>query len=299
MSIALSALGKLISSLFLLGSTLLLIFIVLSGSITDAPINEFYWLQADTSNITGAPDLSRWTFWGLCGVSGGKNVDCSSLEPAYPLSPVDNFGTTVNVPSDFIANRDTYYYLTRFSFCFFLIALVFTGVALIFYVLSWCSYTFTKTVFVTIVFAVIINMAAAACQTAATVMAKNAFHDADLSASIGVKMMAFSWTTVFLNVCLFFLTGGSFLRKAYRSHQEYMEMQRYKDQAINYEMQQQQVANATAALAATPQPELNAAPIDLEANESAAHADNTQPESHTGIKFFKIRRTHKSDEESI
>ncbi|QEU58589.1 Sur7 [Kluyveromyces lactis] len=285
-----SILTKFVSLLFLMGSTMLLIFIVLSGSIEHSPVNEFYWLQADTSNITGAPALSRWTFWGLCGVSGNKNVNCSSLEPAYPLSPVDDFGTTEGFPSDFVSNRDTYYYLTRFSFCFFLIALVFIGVGLIFYVLSWCSYSFTKTVFVAIVIGTLLNMAASACQTAATVLAKNAFKDADVSVDIGVKLMAFSWTTVALNIILFFITGASFIRKAYKAHKEFVELQNYKEQALSYEQQQQQL-----------QFQQQQQQQDLEATGAATAIDEPQPqESHqTGIKFFKIRRTQKSDEESI
>lgn len=277
-----------------MGSTMLLIFIVLSGSIEHGPVNQFYWLQADTANITGAPELSRWTFWGLCGVSDNKNSNCTSLEPAYPLSPVDDFGTTVGVPTDFVSNRDTYYYLTRFSFCLFLIALCFIGIALIFYILSWCSYTFSKTVFVTIVIGTLLNMAASACQTAATVLAKNAFKDADLSVSIGVKMMAFAWTTVALNIILFFITGGSFLRKAYKAHKEFVELQNYKEQALTYEQQQQQQQQLRFQQQQQQQ--------DLEAAAATSVvADEPQPqESHqSGIKFFKIRRTHKSDEESI
>lgn len=281
-----------------MGSTLLLIFIVLSGSIVESPVNKFYWLQADTSDIAGAPEISRWTFWGLCGVSGDNNVNCSYLQPAFPLSPVDDFGTTVNVPRDFVSSRDTYYYLSRFSFCFFLISLVFIGVALIFYVLSWCSYTFSKTVFVTITIGTLLNMAASGCQTAATVLAKNAFKDAGLSAKVGVKLMAFSWTTVAMNIVLFFVTGASFIRKAYKAHQEFVELQKYKDQALGYEMQHQQFQPLSTA-GADP-----AYAQDLEANgASSLHDDRPAPqpqEPHqSGIKFFKIRRTHKSDEESI
>lgn len=287
--------NRLITLLLLAGTTLLLILIVLSGAIKEYPINRFYWLQADTANITGAPPLTRWTFWGVCNSTGNDITQCDGLAPAAPISPVDNFGTTIGVPSDFISDRDTYYYLTRFSFCFFWISLAFIGISLILYVFSWCSLAFTKVVFLLVLVGSLLDIAAVSCQTAATVMGRNAFHDSGLSASIGASMLGIAWASVACCLILFFTTGATFIRRAYQSHKEYVQMQQYKEQALMYQGKQE-------ALGINPETaDSYNVPQDLEGGQVNA-PDVTQPQEshHSGIKFFKIRRTQKnSDEESI
>ncbi|BAO38050.1 protein SUR7 [Kluyveromyces marxianus] len=285
------SLVRFISILFLAGSTLLLLFIVMSGSINHAPINKFYWLQADTSNISSAPALSRWTFWGVCGVSGGKNVNCTDLGPAYPLSPVDNFHTKVGMPHDFVANRSTYYYLTRFSFVFLLLALVFVGLAMLFYLMSWVSGAFQGTIFVLIGLGTLLNITGSACQTAAVAMAKNKFKDDHFKAKIGVKMMAFAWTTVALDICLFFLLGSFFLKRVYNAHREFVELQKYKEQTAAVGYDQQGLDQGIGGMG----PVNTMGPIAGDTVEDP----KPEPPHQSGIKFFKIRRTHKSDDESM
>lgn len=88
-----------------MAGAILLIFLTLLGGVhNSSPLNVVYFLQADTGNIPGSPPIARWTFWNLCGVtSGGKNV-CGSTHPDFPFDPTNsnNFGTTTNVPSEFI-----------------------------------------------------------------------------------------------------------------------------------------------------------------------------------------------------
>lgn len=70
---------------FLAGACLLLIFTVLAGSSKHFPLNKFYWLEADTSNIPNSPaNTSAWTFWGVCDKNDYSNC---KLGPAYPISP--------------------------------------------------------------------------------------------------------------------------------------------------------------------------------------------------------------------
>ncbi|SCW00767.1 LAFE_0C11540g1_1 [Lachancea fermentati] len=286
--------NKLVSLLFLAGTTLLLILIVLSGAINDYPVDRFYWVQGDTSNISGAPALSRWTFWGVCDRNSSGSTVCSDLSPAYPISPVDNFGTTVNVPSDFVDNRSTFYYLTRFSFCFFWIALAFIGIAFLLYAISWCSYAFTKVVFILVTVGALVDMAAVSCQTAASVMARNAFHNANLSSDIGASLFGIAWASVACSLYLFFATGASFIKRAYQSHKEFVEMQKYKEQALMYQGKQE-------ALAPTDVAESYGMNEDLEHNQAAVISEPQPQESHhSGIKFFKIRRTQQpGDQESV
>ncbi|CUS21379.1 LAQU0S03e01222g1_1 [Lachancea quebecensis] len=288
----LSAANRTVTLLFLAGNTLLLILIILSGATTSFPVRRFYWLQADTNGLGSAPSVSRWTFWGLCDYTNG-NLNCNDLSPAYPISPKDNFGTTTNIPSDFISDRNTYYYLTRFSFCFFWVALAFIGVAFLLYVLSWCSYSFTKVVFILSAVGAIFDIAAVCLQTAASVMARNAFKDGNRDARISATLFGIAWASVACSLYIFFGTGAAFIRRAYQSHKEYVEMQKYKEQALMYQGKQQ-------ATSEIPDAESYGINEDLEHNRATV-APETQPETHhSGIKFFKIRRTQKAgDQESL
>lgn len=88
-----------------MAASILLIFLtLLAGSRNTNPLNQVYFLQADTGNIPGAPPTSRWTFWNLCGVTDSGRNDCGSSHPDFPFDPPShrNFNTTVNVPSQFV-----------------------------------------------------------------------------------------------------------------------------------------------------------------------------------------------------
>lgn len=125
------------------GGLLLSLFILLAGAINGSPVNKWYFLEADTSSIPGAPALSRWTFWNICDGSTGTDVCTGTLGDVKPARPFDppsgrNFGTTTNVPQDFIGTR-YYFYMTRFMFAFALIALFFGACALFTGLLALCT----------------------------------------------------------------------------------------------------------------------------------------------------------------
>lgn len=115
-------------------------FTILSGAVNSAPINQFYFLQAATTSIPDARNPSRWTFFAVCGrdPSTGHNANCGAVVPALPFDPPRNFGTTDNVPGQFIGTH-TYFYLSRFMFAFYLIALFFAVCALFTGLLAMCS----------------------------------------------------------------------------------------------------------------------------------------------------------------
>lgn len=172
---------------------------------TNYPVDRFYWVQADTSGIPNAANTTRWTFWGACSINDGVTYCGDHLSPAAPISPVDNFNTKVNVPSKLISDRDTYYYLSRFSFCFFWIALAFIGVAFLLYILTFCSKIILQVVLILCIVGFIFNMVAVILQTAVSVMARNAFHDADRSAKVSAPLLAISWASfvvAFIDMCL-------------------------------------------------------------------------------------------------
>lgn len=93
------------TGLFFMAGAILLIFLTLLGGVRNSnPLNQIYFLQADTSNIPGAPSTSRWTFWQICGVLNNGRSHCTDSDPDFPFDPPNpnNFGTTTNVPPEFI-----------------------------------------------------------------------------------------------------------------------------------------------------------------------------------------------------
>lgn len=128
-------------SLVLVAGGLLFQFLtILTGGINDSPLDKFYFLEATTNNIPNARNPSRWTFFAICGAdpSSGNNANCGAVVPALPFDPPRNFGTEQNVPDEFIGTKE-YFYLSRFMFAFYLIALFFAAVALISGLLALCS----------------------------------------------------------------------------------------------------------------------------------------------------------------
>lgn len=119
--------------------------ILLAGAIQDSPVNKFYLLQADTGNIPGAPPVSRWSYWNVCGVQNGRTVcgdqPYEDVHPAFPLDPASHreFDTTVNMPREFVEKHGFYFYMTRFMFAFMLIALFFGACALLTGLLALCT----------------------------------------------------------------------------------------------------------------------------------------------------------------
>ncbi len=120
-------------------------FILLAGAVDGSPLNKFYFLQANTGNIPGAPTIARWTYWNVCGVQNGRTVcgnqGYSDVHPAFPLDPAShrNFDTTTNVPRNFVRHHGYYFYMTRFMFAFMLIALFFGVCALFTGLLALCT----------------------------------------------------------------------------------------------------------------------------------------------------------------
>lgn len=235
----------LVTILLILGNLLLLFLIIFSGTTNSFPINKFYILEASTSNIAGARyDITRWTFWGQCGLKDGKTFcnttsGYSNLAPAYPLSPVDNFGTTNNIPSDFNKNRDTYFYLSRFTFVFVLLGLIFQGVSGIIYFFTWCSKNFIKVAWLFQILASLFCTAAAACTTPVAVMGRSAFNkqpqvSGSGKAKIGPAYLGMLWGSCVCSLLLFFIFGFSFFKKIYQSHKEYVEMEKVKQDAQKY-----------------------------------------------------------------
>lgn len=269
-----------ILNLFLLaGAILLLVFTVLTGSSKHFPLNRFYWLEADTSNISGAYSTSRWTFWGVC--DSGNYADCL-LGPAYPISPVDNFGNTSGIPQKFVDDRDVYYYLTRFAFAFIIITLCFTALAFIIDILGFCFLIIDKVVICLVSLALFFMAGGAALQTAAIVLARNAFRDDGLYAHIGTKSMALLWASFGCLLVVWVNTFSSNIMNSIHKHLANVNSEKYDNE---------------------PRSSTTVAP-GAAGDESSFTRTAPEPKDEEnnggGIRYFKIKRNQKtSDEESV
>lgn len=203
---------QLISLLFLAGSALLLFFIILAGARPSGILQKWYFLAADTSDYGNAKyPVSRWSFYGICGYEKGESVKkpgkfigCSKNKADYPLDPSRNFGIKQeDLPTQFQGNR--FYYLTRFQFPFYLIALFFDVVAL-FSVLF--SASFRSAGFVTVVsvlFTAVFSIIASSLSTAAYVDGRNALKNSGHDAAIAPTLYGFMWAVVFMAIVNFIL----------------------------------------------------------------------------------------------
>jgi len=203
----------LVSLLLLAGGIVLQFLVILSGAIAGNPESQIYFLQASTNGISPQPrNPSRWTFFSVCGVdSHGRNANCGSIIPALPFDPPQrhNFGTTKGVPAAFIGTH-RFYYLSRFMFAFYIIALFFAVCALFTGLLALCTRLGAYLSGLNTGLALFFQALAASLMTAWTIEGRNAFRSAGHASSIGVKAYAFTWASMacFLLATITFCMGG-------------------------------------------------------------------------------------------
>ncbi|TGZ77991.1 SUR7-domain-containing protein [Ascodesmis nigricans] len=115
--------------ILLAGSIVLLFLLILAGAFDKYPLNRIFFLQADTNGIPNAPQgIAHWTLYNHCSTnSNGLNINCIPNKAAYPIVPQDNFHTRTNIPNDFFKRRNTFFYLSRFAFAFYLIDIFFAS----------------------------------------------------------------------------------------------------------------------------------------------------------------------------
>ncbi|PKS09612.1 hypothetical protein jhhlp_004230 [Lomentospora prolificans] len=131
-----------LAGLILTGTALLfLFFLILSGVRNSTPLNKTYFLQADTNGISGARDVTRWTYFYMC---GQENAHCGKARPAPAFGKAWD-SNAAGVPSNLMGSHggDTtsgyYFYMWRFGWVFFLIALFFTTLAFFASFLACCG----------------------------------------------------------------------------------------------------------------------------------------------------------------
>ena len=131
-----------VSLILIAGSLVLMFFVVLSGVTGTTPLDNTYFLRATTSDIQSARPVSQWTYFYVCGEG---NDNCGSPVPALPFgyawvgggegAPDGLTGYVANGSQGRTkANRTRshgkgttsryYYYMWRFGWVFYLIALI-------------------------------------------------------------------------------------------------------------------------------------------------------------------------------
>ncbi|ODQ82712.1 hypothetical protein BABINDRAFT_169908 [Babjeviella inositovora NRRL Y-12698] len=282
-----------LNTFFLLGANLLIALIVLSGVVTHAPFDKFYWLQADTSTIDGAPELSRWTFWGLCQPEArdGASINCNTT-PDYPLSPLDNFPTSANIPSDFVKNRDTYYYLTRTAFPLYFVGWAFAFVSVFTSIFSWCSHRLNFATSIFTFLGLLTTLTATVLQTAAIAMAKKTFKNAGNYSHIGPTMLGLTWAASVCIAIVFFSSTGAACYRGFKEHAESVHEANHEE-----EYKSSDLDKYTAPTDTQLRREVSSEASATQAFEDPYAAQNNlnqeQPQQDgegSGIRFFKVRK---------
>jgi hypothetical protein len=216
------------------GSLVLLFFTILPGLSNTTPLNKTYFLQADTSGITGARDVTQWTYFYFCGEG---NTDCGSARPAPAFGKAWDGGAR-NAPEEIIGKHaggttsTHYFYMWRFGWVFFLIALFFEVLTFFGAFLACCGRLGAAISGMLSLVALLFLSAAASLMTAVFVQARNAFQSDDRKATLGRYAFGFvwgAWAALFIATILFCLglrgdksartasTGGGFMSRFKRN----------------------------------------------------------------------------------
>lgn len=203
----------LIAMIILAGGIVLQFFVILSGAVNTSPVGNTYFLQTTTNGISGSKEFSnptRWTFLALCGADGSKNAFCRHTQAALPFDPPRNFGTENNIPEQFIGTNK-FFYLSRFMFAFYIIALFFAVVAFFTSALALCARLGAYLTGLNAAIALFFQALAASLMTAWTVIGRNHFRSAGQEARIGTYAYGFTWGAFacFLIATVLFCVGGS------------------------------------------------------------------------------------------
>ncbi|KAI5846296.1 SUR7/PalI family-domain-containing protein [Morchella snyderi] len=193
-------LGTGIPSIILLAGTIVLLFLlIIAGAYDRRPLNQIFWLQADTRGIPNAPDgICHWTLYNFCDERDGKNFNCRNNNAANPFLPQRNFNTRANIPADFLNNPDRYFYLSRFLYSFYIIDLGFALMALLAGLLALSSRIGALAAAALSCLSLFFMTFSATIMTACFVLGQRAFRRAGRKARVGVKAFAFTWTCVAL-----------------------------------------------------------------------------------------------------
>lgn len=198
----------LVAMIFLAASIVLLFFTILPGVSNTSPLRQTYFLRADTSGITGARDVTQWTYFYFC---GENNADCGKARPA-PAFGKAWAADADNVPEGLGGNDGDhttskhFFLLWRFGWVFFIITLFFQVLAFFSGVLACCGRLGAAISSSLALFALVMHSVAASLMTVTFVQARDAFLRDDRSARLGRYAFGFvwgAWAAIFIANVLF------------------------------------------------------------------------------------------------
>jgi len=186
--------------IFTAAAIVFLVFVVVGGVSGSAPFNKDYFLSIDLSTIKGGKGGSgsaRWTLWQVCNADdSGANSACGKAAPAFAFDIAQYLPENSTLYDDLISNTNFYYYMTRFAFAFYLIALTFASLSLFTGLLALCSRLGGAISSFFGYIALFFALTAACLMTAWTVTAKNQLGSHGISASLGAQNYGFTWGAV-------------------------------------------------------------------------------------------------------
>jgi len=199
-----------VSLVLIAASIVFMFFIILSGFNSTDPLNRTYFLRADTSAIEGARPVSQWTYFYVC---GDGNQDCGAPVPALPFGYAWAGGGS-GAPTELLGSKGKgttskyYFYMWRFGWVFYLIALIANVFGFLTSLLAPCSRLASGVAGFLVANALFWMTLASALMTAVFVKARDQFKANGMSATIG--RWAFGWTWAAW-ACMFLATVFLFM----------------------------------------------------------------------------------------
>ncbi|KAI1204881.1 SUR7/PalI family-domain-containing protein [Annulohypoxylon truncatum] len=200
-----------LSLIFLAGSLVMLFFVILSAVTNTSPLKDTFFLRADTSGITGARSVTQWAYFYIC---GDGNTDCGRATPAAPLGWAWS-GDPSSAPASVVGSHGGhttsfyFYYMWRFGWVFYLIALVFSVLAFFAGFVACCGRLGSAIAGIVALTALFFHTIAVSMMTAVFVKLRNAFMADGRDASLGRYAFGFSWGswTALLIATILFCVG--------------------------------------------------------------------------------------------
>ncbi|PHH76158.1 hypothetical protein CDD80_1752 [Ophiocordyceps camponoti-rufipedis] len=208
---------------WLLLGAILLWFIILSGVTRGTPLKHTYFLRADTSNITGAREITQWTYFLIC---GDKNRDCHA-------HGAQSFGRAwapdaENVPPRLAGNWDQrasfhYFFMWRFGWVFLIFVFFFIHVALFSALIACCGRRGSIFTLLMCIITWFWYTLAVSIITAVFCQARSKFHQAGRKARIGSWAFGFLWGSYacVILACFFFLWASRAFKRKDKDHDDY------------------------------------------------------------------------------
>ncbi|PFH56501.1 hypothetical protein XA68_16410 [Ophiocordyceps unilateralis] len=209
---------------WLLLAGILLWFIILSGVTRGTPLKHTYFLRADTSNITGARQITQWAYFRIC---GDKNRDCHA-------NGAQSFGRAwaphaQNVPPRLGGKWDDhtsafhYFMMWRFGWVFLIFTFFFLHLALFSALLACCGRRGSIFTLLMCLITWFWYTLAVSIITAVFCQARSKFHQVGREAKIGSFAFGFLWGSYacVILASFFFLWASRAFRRKYLDDDDY------------------------------------------------------------------------------